>query len=103
PPPAAVAPPPAPPPAAPKTYLVFFDFDKSDITPEAAQIIRQAAADARSMNVRLIVATGHADRSGSNNYNQRLSERRANAVKNQLVREGVPAGIIQTAGKGEKE
>jgi OOP family OmpA-OmpF porin len=103
PPPAAAPPPPAPAPAAPKTYLVFFDFDRSDITPEAAQIIRQAAADARSMNVRLIVATGHADRSGPTPYNQRLSERRANAVKNQLVREGVPAGIIQTAGRGENE
>jgi OmpA-OmpF porin, OOP family len=55
------------------------------------------------MNVRLIVATGHADRSGPDNYNVRLSERRATAVKNQLVREGVPAGIIQTAGKGERE
>jgi OOP family OmpA-OmpF porin len=101
PPPPAVAPP--PPPMAPKTYLVFFDFDKSDITPEAASIIRQAAVDARTQNVRLIVATGHADRSGPTGYNQRLSERRANAVKSALVREGVAAGIIQTAGRGENE
>jgi outer membrane protein OmpA-like peptidoglycan-associated protein len=87
----------------PKTYLVFFDFDKSDITPEAARIIKQAADDAKRGNVRLIVATGHADRSGSTQYNQRLSERRAAAVKSALVREGIAEGTIQTAGRGENE
>lgn len=97
---AAAAPAPA---AAPKTYLVFFDFDRSDITPEAAAIIRQAAADARSMQVRVVVVTGHADRSGPTDYNQRLSERRANAVRNALVREGVPNNIIQTSGRGEND
>ena len=103
PPPAAAPPPPAPAPAVPKTYLVFFDFDKSDITPEAARIIKQAADDAKRGNVRLIVATGHADRSGPVGYNQRLSERRAAAVKGALVREGVAEGTIQTAGRGENE
>ena len=103
PPPAAAPPPPAPAPAVPKTYLVFFDFDKSDITPEAARIIKQAADDAKRGNVRLIVATGHADRSGSTQYNQRLSERRAAAVKATLVREGIAEGTIQTAGRGENE
>jgi len=103
PPPAAAPPPPAPAPAVPKTYLVFFDFDRSDITPEAARIIRQAADDAKRGNVRLIVATGHADRSGSVPYNQRLSERRAAAVKAALVREGVAENTIQTAGRGENE
>jgi outer membrane protein OmpA-like peptidoglycan-associated protein len=49
------------------------------------------------------VATGHADRSGPTNYNQRLSERRAEAVKSALVREGVPGNIIQTSGRGENE
>jgi OOP family OmpA-OmpF porin len=98
-----VAPPPPPPPAAPRTYLVFFDFDRSDITPEAARIIRQAADDAKRGNVRLIVATGHADRSGPVPYNQRLSERRAAAVKAALVREGVAENTIQTAGRGENE
>ncbi len=103
PPPAAAPPPPAPAPAVPKTYLVFFDFDKSDITPEAARIIKQAADDAKRGNVRLIVATGHADRSGPTQYNQRLSERRAAAVKAALVREGIAEGTIQTAGRGENE
>lgn len=103
PPAAAPPPPPAPAPVVPKTYLVFFDFDKSDITPEAARIIKQAADDAKKGNVRLIVATGHADRSGPVGYNQRLSERRAAAVKGALVREGVAEGTIQTSGKGETE
>jgi outer membrane protein OmpA-like peptidoglycan-associated protein len=94
--------PPAPAPAA-RTYLVFFDFDRSDITPEAASIIRQAADDAKRTNVRLIVATGHADRSGPTDYNQRLSERRAAAVKGALVREGIAAGTIQTSGRGEND
>jgi outer membrane protein OmpA-like peptidoglycan-associated protein len=101
---AAPAPAPAPAPAAaPNTYLVFFDFDRSDIPPEAAAVIRQAATDARSMQVRVVVVTGHADRSGPTDYNQRLSERRANAVRNALVREGVPNNIIQTAGRGEND
>jgi outer membrane protein OmpA-like peptidoglycan-associated protein len=107
--PAAAPPPPPPPapmaaapaPAVPKTYLVFFDFDRTDITPEAARIITQAADDAKRGNVRLIVATGHADRSGTPAYNQRLSERRATAVKGALVRNGVADNAIQTNGKGE--
>ncbi len=99
-----VTPPPAAAPApAPRTYLVFFDFDRSEITPEAAAIIRQAADDAKRGNVRLIVATGHADRSGPTDYNQRLSERRAASVRAALVREGIAANTIQTSGRGEND
>jgi len=88
-------------PALPQTFIVFFDHDKSDITNEAASILRRAAEVAKSgQNVR-IEATGHADRSGSDVYNQRLSERRAVAVKSFLVREGVAGPSIGTSGKGE--
>ena len=97
------APAPAPAPAPARTYLVFFDFDRSDITPEAVAIIRQAADDAKRQNVRLIVATGHADRSGPTDYNQRLSERRAASVRAALVREGIAANTIQTSGRGEND
>ncbi len=97
------APAPAPAPSVPKTYLVFFDFDRSDITPEAARIIKQAADDAKRGSVRLIVATGHADRSGPTDYNQRLSERRANAVRGALIREGIAANTIQATGRGEND
>ncbi len=101
-PPPAPAPAPAPAPSVPKTYLVFFDFDRSDITPEAANIIRQAAGDAKRGNVRVVV-TGHADRAGATDYNQRLSERRAASVRAALVREGVAASTIQMSGRGEND
>jgi OOP family OmpA-OmpF porin len=83
-----------------KTYLVFFSFGKSDITPEAEQIIGQAAEDAKKSGSQ-IVLTGHADSAGSSDYNQRLSEARAVAVRSALVRVGVAESTIQTVGDGE--
>jgi OOP family OmpA-OmpF porin len=106
---AAPAPAPAPVAAAPapapiqRSYLVFFDFNKSDITPEALRVIQQAATNARSGNVSRIQATGHADRSGPDRYNMALSIRRANAVKSELMRAGVPENQIAVIGKGETE
>jgi len=100
-----VTPPPAPAPTpapAPRTFQVFFDFNSTEITPEAARIIMQAADEARRNNVRLVVATGHADRSGTTDYNQRLSERRAAVIRAALSREGV-TGNIQTSGRGESD
>jgi OmpA-OmpF porin, OOP family len=109
PPPApAAAVPPAPPPpvvARPQPFLVFFDFDRSDITVEADRIIR-AASDAwkRGQSTTLQVAvTGHTDKSGSDAYNQALSVRRANAVKARLTQYGVPANVVATLGRGESE
>ena len=108
---AAVAPAPAPAPApaaapAPqiqRNFLVFFDFDQSVLTPEAARIIQQAATTAKQGNVTRITATGHTDTSGSPQYNQRLSERRAAAVQAELVRQGIAANQIVTVGRGESE
>jgi OmpA-OmpF porin, OOP family len=107
--PAAVAPPPpapAPAPVArPQPFLVFFDFDRSDITVEADRIIR-AAADAwkRGQSATLQMGvTGHTDKAGSDAYNQALSVRRANAVKARLVQYGVPAAVVNTTGRGESE
>lgn len=107
-----VAPPPAPPPAPPapppaaqiqRNFLVFFDFNQSNLTPEATRIIGQAATTARQGNVTRITATGHTDTSGTPQYNQRLSEARAAAVRNELVRLGIPANQIATVGRGESE
>jgi outer membrane protein OmpA-like peptidoglycan-associated protein len=100
----AAAPPPAPAPSAPAAnYMVFFDFDRSDITATAAETIRKAAADAKAGQKTRIGVTGHADRSGSDAYNMALSLRRANSVKDQLVRDGIPAANITIAGRGESQ
>jgi len=97
----APAPAPVPPPTRATSYMVFFDFDRSAITATAATTIRQAAADAKAGRKTSIGVTGHADRSGSDAYNMALSMRRANAVKDALVREGIPASGITVVGKGE--
>ena len=84
-------------------FLVFFDWDKATLTPEARKIIASAADEFKKTGSTRIVATGHTDLSGSPQYNLRLSERRADAVKAELVRLGVPATVITTIGKGEED
>jgi OOP family OmpA-OmpF porin len=106
--PVPVAVPQAAPPAAPKadiqrSFLVFFDFNKSDITAEANRVIAQAADHAKRGGVSRIVVTGHTDTSGAPQYNQRLSERRAANVREALVRQGLAANAISTVGKGESD
>jgi outer membrane protein OmpA-like peptidoglycan-associated protein len=100
PPPAAA---PAPPPSSGRNYMVFFDFDRANVTETAATTIRQAANDAKAGRAARLNVTGHADRSGGDDYNMALSMRRANAVKDQLVREGVPADQIAVVGRGESQ
>jgi OOP family OmpA-OmpF porin len=106
------APPPAPPPPAPpapppppthQVYLVFFDWDKYNITPEGQQIIQLAANQYRSGGRVTLQVTGYTDTSGSAGYNQRLSERRANAVAAALERLGVPRSDMVVAGRGEND
>ena len=102
-----VAPPPPPPPAepaaAPKEFIVFFGHNKSNLTPEAMDVIKQAAAAAKQYGSSTITVVGHADRSGSPKYNQGLSLRRGNAVKGALVGEGISDGSISVSGKGESD
>lgn len=100
---AAPAPAPAPAPTLQRSYLVFFDWDKADITAEARRVIRQAADNAKRGNVSRIQATGHADRSGPDRYNMALSIRRANNVKAELVRAGIPENQIAVIGRGETQ
>jgi hypothetical protein len=83
--------------------MVFFDWDRSNLSAQAQSTIAQAANTFKQTGVAQITATGHADRSGPDNYNMALSLRRANAVKDELVRDGVPAGAIQVIGKGESQ
>lgn len=87
-----------------RSFLVFFDFDRSDITDDARKVINQAADNARKAgSTSRITLTGHADRSGPAQYNMRLSQRRADAVKAELVKLGVPANEIVTVAKGESD
>ena len=94
---------PAPAPEAPRNYLVFFDWDKADLTADAQAIIKAAATNAKTMTVTRIETTGHADRSGTDAYNLRLSKRRAEAVMGELARLGIPAREIAVRWKGERE
>jgi outer membrane protein OmpA-like peptidoglycan-associated protein len=96
---------PPPPPAAavtPPSFMVFFDWDRANISDQALTTIRQAAAAFKSKGSARITATGHTDTSGPESYNMALSLRRANAVKDALVRDGVPAQAITVVGMGEK-
>ena len=99
---AADAPPP-PPPVAAKTFIVFFNFDKSDLTPEAQAVVAEAAAAFKSTGSVSIAVVGHTDTVGSAAYNLPLSQRRAASVKAGLVANGVPGDVISTDGKGFSE
>ena len=101
---AAAAPPPPPPPAvAPPSFMVFFDWDRSNRSQQALVTIKQAADAFKAKGSARITATGHTDTSGPEAYNMALSLRRANAVKDALVREGVPPQAITVIGKGETQ
>jgi outer membrane protein OmpA-like peptidoglycan-associated protein len=101
PPPPVVAAPPAAAPAPARTYLVFFDFDRADLTERARQIIADAARASTAVQTTRIEIAGHADRAGTPQYNQRLSERRAAAVANELERQGVPRSAMVVQAFGE--
>ena len=100
--------PPKPAPASVKQAIVIqadalFDFDKSVLRPDGKKSIDDAAAKLKGVDVEMVIATGHTDNVGSDAYNQKLSERRAAAVKDYLVSKGIPAAKITTIGKGESQ
>ncbi len=99
---AQTAPPqPAPSMAQSSSYLVFFDWDKSDLTPQAMATISQAASAYKVSGNARLTNVGNTDTSGSQGYNMALSLRRADAVRQALIQNGVPAASIDTAGRGE--
>ena len=81
----------------------LFDFNKSTLRPEGKAKIDEVAAKADQLNLEVVIAVGHADRIGGAAYNQKLSEKRAAAVKDYMVSKGIPANRIYTEGKGSKQ
>ncbi|MFM8898949.1 MAG: outer membrane protein OmpA [Burkholderiales bacterium] len=106
---AAPAPAPAPAPAAPVSEKVtfaadaFFDTDKAVLKPEGKAKIDDLVSKISGINLEVIIAVGHTDSDGSDAYNQKLSVRRAEAVKTYLLSKGVEKNRVYTEGKGEKQ
>ena len=93
--------PPAPVIPADREFVVYFDWDRSDLTAEAQSVVTQAANYAKSGRPTRILIVGHADTSGSAAYNVGLSNRRARTVGDALVAQGINGGVISLDGKGE--
>ena len=108
PPPVYVAPPPPPPPPPPPVvtcnsgpYIVFFDWDKSNLRPDAAGVLDNAVAQYANCGNAKVMLAGHADKSGTATYNVGLSQRRNATVRAYLESQGVSGGAISTEAFGE--
>jgi OOP family OmpA-OmpF porin len=98
--------PPAPPPIIEQISLssdVLFEFNKADLRPAGQQKLDEIAGRLKGANVQQVLAIGHADRIGSDDYNQQLSEKRAEAVKEYLAQKGVEQNKVRSEGRGESE
>jgi OOP family OmpA-OmpF porin len=105
--PKAAAPAPAPAPAAATkvTYAAdaFFDFDKAVLKAEGKAKLDDLVGKVKGINLEVIIAVGHTDSVGADAYNQKLSVKRAEAVKAYLVTKGIEKNRVYTEGKGEKQ
>ena len=82
--------------------MVFFDWDSTRLSDASLNVLEQARDAFKAKQGARVTATGHTDTTGTEAYNMALSLRRANAVKDALVREGVPATAIAVVGRGEQ-
>lgn len=108
PPPAPAPPPPPPPPPAPGTKLgtvgnAFFDFDRAVVKGKGEGVLEDVTKLMKEQPTLRVSVEGHTDSVGSDAYNEKLSERRAQAVKAYLVKEGIDAGRIDAKGFGESK
>ena len=98
-------PPPPPPPAASYTdlgpYKIYFPYNKYNLTKEALAAVKEIAAQVKGKKIQRVHIEGDTDTSGSDSYNQQLSDKRSAAVREALIAEGVPADKIDTVGLGE--
>lgn len=81
----------------------FFDFDKAVLKSEAKTKLDDMASKLQGINLEVVIAVGHTDSVGSDAYNQKLSVKRAEAVKAYLVSKGIEANRVYTEGKGKKQ
>jgi outer membrane protein OmpA-like peptidoglycan-associated protein/opacity protein-like surface antigen len=103
-PPAPVPPtPPQPPRPAPRQFVVYFEWDSTALSADANNVIAQAAQYAASGRPTSILVVGHADTSGSAQYNEGLAMRRSRTVADALVARGVNSGVLRVDGRGERE
>lgn len=104
--PAPVAPPPAPEKAAEKVTLsadTLFDFGRASLKPEGKKAIDELVSRIAGLDIEVILSTGYSDRIGNDKLNQRLSLKRAQAVKSYMVSKGISAKLINAEGKGEAD
>ena len=99
----AAAPPSTPLPVEDAKYLVFFDFDKSNVDAGGQSVVDSIATEAKKQNLSSVNIVGHADKSGSDSYNKRLGMRRANAVREALQARGIEARMLNVSTMGEAE
>ncbi len=92
---------PAPAPAAAANFIVYFDFNSDKLNPAALKVVDDAVAEYKKRGRASVTLAGHADKSGSSAYNQRLSKRRADAVLSAMVARGVPANVVTEQAFGE--
>lgn len=99
---AAAAPAAAPAPAAKQTFLVFFEFDRASLTRDGQKVVDEAAAAYKKEGHASVSVAGYTDLAGTQAYNLRLSRRRADVVRAALVKDGVPAGVIDVSAYGKE-